>query len=53
MINELEIRTKNFTYFHKLFNFLQPYKFKHITNDELDLHTKNLISKYKYNFHPI
>jgi len=47
MINELEIRTTNFTSLHKLFDFLQPSKLKDITNDELDIHTRNLISKYK------
>ncbi|KAL4131264.1 hypothetical protein QTP88_008601 [Uroleucon formosanum] len=47
MINELEIKTTNFTSLHKLFDFLQPSKLKDITNDELDIHTKNLISKYK------
>ncbi|KAL4149938.1 hypothetical protein QTP88_003789 [Uroleucon formosanum] len=37
MINELEIRTTNFTSLHKLFDFLQPSKLKDITNDEMFL----------------
>jgi len=37
MINELEIRTTNFTSLHKLIDFLQLSNLKDITNDELDI----------------
>lgn len=47
MINELEIRTTNFMSLHKLFDFLQSSQLKDITNEELDLITTNVISKYK------